>query len=1512
MGAVGLALLVAAAPLVAQDRRVQLLPGLIVQQPPVSPTTSTASTPPAYVDDSQEAQDLIARAQDFLDSGRLSDAAQRFQAVIESHANKLVERGPGIYGDVVAVVTARLRGNAKLAAEYQRIFEPTASGRLSRAAGTSDLIDILTLYELTPSGLTAGLRLAGIYLAAGTPMDAAAVLDRLASHPTLGTDVSLKRRWQYLRGAAAVYGGEDQAAEALITELRRVGHVQESQQLQGWREARVRVPGGVVWNPLSATPIAALPTKLGQPLWELPVVITSPQVPNALPGARPMMVGREDVSQFEPIPSGWADRVFIHHGTEVRAVDRTSGRLLWRYEPKSPENVVDDRWMRMVIATPDQRGVAVEEERLYAVMAAPISQQMPYRPNVPLGTQLVGVSTRDGAELWRLGIAELGEALASGSFYGTPVARDGRVYAFVRRAQMGGFHAAFVIAVDGVTGKPLWKRYLASAAMGHRSISRPMSQMTLDGWRLLVADHLATVACLDARDGTMLWLHVLPIPTQNEEMADMQARQTRMSTGLLPVASPPIVTPSGVVVSAVTGQGSRRLLDLSTGAMLRPLDAPGWADAIYMLPAGGDVLSVGQTVTRLFDGATLKEKWSVPLPAPRGRAAVMSDRVVIPTQTRAVALAMASGEAVWQQPYDKPGGVLVMPDQIVFSDGQSVRSHMTWERAYEGLRAEMRAKPGDAKSGLALADLAMRSRQPEAALEGVDAALAAIAGKPEDAESRAEVFRQVMGFAENEANDSALRYKLYDRVAGVAAGPNEEMMYQISRGVFLASMGNASGAVDHFQTVLSDPTMSALPLKRGGTVRQAGVEAKLQLTEVVKKSGAKVYERYEAMAAQRFAELAPRGLETVAPGNAKALMELAAQYPMATTAPMAIAAAGEAMAAGNNPGGALIHLISAYAQVSDPRALARIGGRVVEVSLAQGHARQARRWLERMRRERPDLKPLRGGVAIDAEQWLKEIDAMPGGRLDRPRITAPLQRVEVLQGRLLAPQTHTEEGWPRDRVVLLNQGQVELRSGDELKVQWTAAVGPGPVELLELTPQRVVIWRPATGRLRAFNGQTGESLWPDVAAEQAFEPPEQAERARDAKEIARLQHERMQARVQMRANLAQQQQFVVQNGQVVHIVDGMVVQGGIAATPAFNGPADRLVRSNEEVICIAEGSGRVVAIDRLTGKPLWRVRAPTPQLTQFEMGENWIALAGVTMANSGKPASVVLVLDPATGNTKLALNEELPPPAWLAVTEEGLLLRLGRSEVIANAITDGSIRWRVPLNTTGGAAAAFQGEGTLLVQESDACVVVIASDTGQVVRRVGVPSWGPMNTGVVGRRQSPGSRARLQEVDRVAHFLSPAGATAIGLDGSVHWQDALAAQDKVFLLQAAAENTLVALAMTPTDEARRLGVGGFDVLRGQFMAMEQRAVRREQIRGQPNDPAAADALELQLAAQVAPPSPNGWGYTLYLFDRDTGSLRQARSLGPIRQPLNIDTIILLDGRVLLTTDRATLVIHGGR
>ena len=119
--------------------------------------------------------------------------------------------------------------------------------------------------------------------------------------------------------------------------------------------------------------------------------------------------------------------------SRVAALDLSTGRTLWRYEPAIPKDV------RAIGFGPSNRGVALLDDRVFVGT---------------LNAHLVALDAASGAVRWDVAIADnaLGYAITS-----APLAVDGKVVVGVSGGEAG--IRGFVDAYDAKTGGRLWRFY---------------------------------------------------------------------------------------------------------------------------------------------------------------------------------------------------------------------------------------------------------------------------------------------------------------------------------------------------------------------------------------------------------------------------------------------------------------------------------------------------------------------------------------------------------------------------------------------------------------------------------------------------------------------------------------------------------------------------------------------------------------------------------------------------------------------------------------------------------------------------------------------------------------------------------------------------------------------------------------------------------------------------------------------------------------------------------------------
>ncbi len=1362
-----------------------------LQMPPVS----------VYLEDSPAAQDLVEQAQRLRAQGRVAEAVAVYQQVLDHYPRKLMAKEDTLHTDAARWVRHAIAADEQLLDAYRRLQAAAAQRALHEAMESQRpdeaLGRVTERYSLCRAGLDSGLWLAAIYLESANALEAGAVLDELADHPDLQANLG---RWHLLQAATGLYAGQPDRYETHTQALSRLGERDALAQIESWA-AQLHPPQPVTQiDSLGPQPTVQTPQPLGVPLWTLQrTEALEEDLAQAMKG-RVHLQGqiriRGQVAQawrngnnatpmpHSVVPTAYADRLFVADIDSVISIDRSSGRQHWAYRLESPADPNQSaELLRGAFVYSggllDYRSVYVEQDRLTAVVGVLNVYNRRSVQGDDNRTRLVSLDPSDGRLRWHASPEDLDPSLEGGDFRCGPVGGNGQVYVIVTKGQRSGFRDTYMLAVDTATGRLVWRRHLFSVTMG-RGIGQHLIQTTMHGSRIFVSDSVGNAACLQARNGSIRWLTVLGGGDDDDGRA--VSRQVLSQTQWLSVW--PVVTHAGVII-ARAGQSASVLLDPDTGRVLRPLEGPLWADGGYAVSThGGGVLLVGASVS-LLDGVTLKPRWTKKLGGslhqrPAGLAAVMEGRVLIPTEKDLVMFDLSDGKTLGRYPITEPGNVLALPDQVVIAGPSSLRGYLVWERAYAQLTEQILDQPNDPAPGLALAHVAMAVHKSDAVMEGIDQAIAAMTRyasqpQPEEGGASAEaVQRQVfehlldLSTAQQTAN-AAIRKLIFNRLAMVTAGPQDEVAYHLAIGSFFEAQAQPANAVDHYQTVLSDSTLSAQMHYQDSVRRQAGIEAKARLTKLVDEFGPQVYARYEAEAAQQLLELTGTDQPDVS-----ALIELARKYWLSRTAPMAMLAAGEALAKQGNRQAAIGQLRRAYRHAHEVGLVQRIVGLMVKLYEASGRPRLAVQWLRRVRRDYPGLNPMLNGRPVPVSQWLAQLEGRSATDDHLPRLNWPLGDLVAVPGRLLTPTAQDSGSWARDVFLTATGGVLRLYDGDTLKERWSQRVQPGGIELLSLTDKQVLLWLAETRALLAIDTRTGQFIWHSTDIADQLQQLAQEAQPPAAKQAPQDENPQRQ--------------------KIIEIERRGLLEAGLINDDRPTTPRAYRWGVNELVVAVTHSNG-VVVIDRQTGKVLWQAHTGLDWVSHMVVDDEAVAFAGGQNA-SGR----VVVLDCVTGESLASIQAENKQIEWLGLSDEGLLIYAVPGQVVARDLRTGQDEWGVIEQGLGARGGGWvHGSQMLMKKESlNGTLVVVKPATGQVLHRhVNMfPASDTTKLGVV-------------HAEDQWHLVTPGNVSALDDEGRLQWRDAIYTEDDQARVLQLVGKQVVAVLTVEVMRLQRAGMGQF-------------------------------------------------------------------------------------------------------
>ena len=1053
------------------------------------------------------------------------------------------------------------------------------------------------------------------------------------------------------------------------------------------------------------------------------------------------------------------------------------------------------------------------------------------------GALVVAVDASTGKLLWRRYLS----SAAAPRDRSTPLLTDmlldhGRLFV--------NDHLGAIACLDSRTGSVLWLTTTTSdldRAPRRRSTSMPAAT-TAGNAPILTEAGLIVTRLGDRRQAWLL------DPTTGEKLDDLSASTWSKARYILPASQP--------CTSVVTV--SQKEVELTGGETVR-------REVVQLID--------GETLTPQWEYDPQDPESAAPDNVEIGRPVITRKHVAVPFDGQLHVLALDTGQLVARQrlvtadpamteptPGDRlstPPNVLALPDQLVVTDVTRAYGHIPVEHAAAELRRLNAAADTDHSVGLALAHLALVTARWPMLLEGADMALAALqrradarraaierpglfggqptavttaSGSPDDPADDTGP-RQVFDFlrllldrdggatagvsvqayrriGELEL-DAPLWRELFARLAAAAVGPGDVVAYRLALGRFLTDSGEPGSAVDEYQAVLSDPVLSRQPVKLSSGSRQAGLEARMRLRALVEEYGADIYAQYEALASDRLAEL------TATEGtSAAAFLALAERFPLALAAPAA-RTAGSAVLARQGQAKQAVHQLSrAYAETRTTELRQRIVGQLVELLAAGGRTSRARQWLRRVRREYPDLQPLRAGTPVSIEQWLTDLvdPRAPQSRL--PQIMLPLAEPYALPGRLLTPTAQGAETWPRD-VILTHDGQaVHLRAGRKLAIRWSLPVSNAHVQLLAATSEQVLLWSPPTGTLTAVNVGSGKPVWVSGDVRDFLDRVEAGPRIAVREEVQRA---------------------LIRGGARIGL--GRVELGVPVVKPGLR------LAVGETIVCIAHGDGRIVALDRRGGHLLWQYRCGVAQLTHLVVDDDVVAVAGYAHLSEQSREGSVFLIDARTGQQKLPPWREHDPIGWLGVSDLGLLLYATAKGAAAIDLAAGEMVWRLPLEGQPMSGLGATGDGHLLLHDAAGALLFVDAGTGHLTHQFEMPGTAmpPVTAESI-------PRLHVRQVGAHWHLLTPWQAQGRYSDGQLAWRDAISGAKRRLGLQliGAEVVALAAVAGSPASARQALPERAAPTYRLYVLDRDGGAIRAEcdlPTAGRPLDPNAAVCLD---------------------------------------------------------------------
>ncbi|MFT3784882.1 MAG: PQQ-binding-like beta-propeller repeat protein [Tepidisphaeraceae bacterium] len=581
-------------------------------------------------------------------------------------------------------------------------------------------------------------------------------------------------------------------------------------------------------------------------------------------------------------------------GTFIVAVDRTTGKQVWRAESEALKALGDDA--NSLTATRPIGTPLVVHDSIYVVMRGSRNMQFD-------DVYLVCLNLDNGRPRWARHLVSANSSMQGWQY--------------------------------GIINQP-----------------PPSSHIACSDGRVYVSTDAGALACVDAIDGALEWLSVYPRP-----LPQTDARM-RFGSGEAELDRPdpafngnPVMVHDGRVYSVPADAKHLFVHDALSGKELARLSLHELSNASVLLGIADDRLIVtgGQWVhciglAKLLAGATATEAtlwkrqlWREPERSEQiilGRGAMTRETVYIPYEYGLVRMRLTDDEVLdiyprsgsWAKRDDEgPGNVLVIGDTIVIAGPTKLAVYTEPAILKQRLEATIAQDPTNPEPRLRFAESMFLAGDYAETLRRLDEAIALLrdsAGALKPGTERTTAFTSALSFARklrelpaDGAGDLDTQRTLFDRAQSLAQTPSEKLSTAVVRAGFEKNRADVARELAIWQSILDDADQRGMRV-RGANKAEAIAEeiARERIGSIVARSGAALYAPIE----QRANEALEAALTANDPA---ALIDLTHRFPNSQAAAKAVAQAGAALAAAAKPAEQrmlMLHQLAAIPKAAPP------------------------------------------------------------------------------------------------------------------------------------------------------------------------------------------------------------------------------------------------------------------------------------------------------------------------------------------------------------------------------------------------------------------------------------------------------------------------------------------------------------------------------------------------------------------------------------------------------------------
>jgi len=796
-------------------RLIALCAGLVAPIAMLNSASFAQDSAVLVVDVSPTAEQLFAQAEEQFPNNP-SEAARLMSRVLDDFGRRLVH----VPGTTDQFIDCRARAEAFLRAHPQVLerFRSAQSGEAQRLVADGEDRIVVETRLLTAAGMMAAIRQAQAAVEAAEFQRAADLLESISGHPDIA---SLDRAIHATLIALSAWGRSD---DGTVNETVQALATADDENLRRLAERLAvitasRVAESVVVNPLSPSPFGAIATEPVR-LWSEPL---EGSIYSRL--RESIQVGAIGEGGFEEggrtgrflasIPTVDGSLVIVNEGYIVRAYDAYS------HLPRWYQFIGDRTTQRVDTQAGDMEVVAIASDCVLTLSGHAGHPGSTLGIERSGGGRLVCLDMLTGQRRWEVAPQRLADPAIF--FYGTPTVVHNTVVILGRKVTSRLETVSLAMGVNLHTGVIEWTTPIGVAPGVRSESSRPFTNAAVDRGQVFISTGSGAIACVDAIDGRVRWIHRYPVPIRDFQMATVP---WEMGGAVVTTRGVLTINPNGTSLLLLRADNGDEIESVPVGpgtklGSIRYLLTDRDHAVVYGI--GDEIVAfraekLDNPIWKFIDDPTDGLGLSFPIrPMIRGRVQsgwLESGRpaLVVPLASRAVVLDADDGKIIRILPCQGPANIVVRDGVIASVTNDALAVLMDAARAKSILIAAVSERPTDVDAVTGLIELALRIGDADLLQTATTTVNAAIEGVRNNVDRRTRFMEILIKAAQSGLLGRTGSDDLFASIVRASTSPIERANALVAQGDWLEKTGRSAGAIAAWRGVLVDGDASQVPI----------------------------------------------------------------------------------------------------------------------------------------------------------------------------------------------------------------------------------------------------------------------------------------------------------------------------------------------------------------------------------------------------------------------------------------------------------------------------------------------------------------------------------------------------------------------------------------------------------------------------------------------------------------------------------------------------------------------------